>query len=582
MGKRTDRGRLTATEVKAFLGGASVDGAARAPPAHLAFGCCALTFLPCTDAAPVTTPDGTLLDAGAAIPFVRAHGVHPVTGEALSVAELTPLRFHHGADGALACPALGKPLTDATHVVAIRTTGNVYCRDAVDELCVKAGQLIDLVDGETPFTKADIITLQDPSTPRLSNATAFAHVTRGLAVPGREEEGGGAGRVDHSRVGPDARRALAALDAAATAAATPTIADDPRLRAPKRAAVATPAFRPGATTWATDEKAGDVTAAVSADIAAAIAASTAPHAARRAPQPYADDPTRIRVDPLRTTGAQSRGFTSTVGGASTTTTNERASSRIYINPTAKGYARLHTSKGDINLELHCDVAPRACENFLTLARSGYFNGVGFHRLIRHFMIQGGDPTETGLGGESIYGGTFDNECDPRLSHDARGVVAMANAGPGTNGSQFYITLKSCRHLDGKHTVFARVVGGAETLAAIERVPTRDDDTPTERIEITNVTVFVDPFEDERKRRADAEAATAKPRQAGKGAFFVAPKEGGGGGGGVGRYLPTAAHASSGGGGGSGGRDVQTGDAEAAAALPPAKKKKRPAINFDAW
>ena len=529
----------------------------------------------------MTTPDGTLLDAGAALPFVRAHGVHPVTGGPLTVAELTPLCFHRGADGALACPALGKPLNDATHVVAIRTTGNVYCRDAVNELCLKAGQLIDLVDGETPFTKSDIITLQDPSNPRPVNATAFAHVTRGLAVPGREGgDGGGEGRVDTARVGPDARRALAAFDAAAAASTMPTLVNDPRLRAPKRAAVATPAFRSGATTWATDEKAGDVTAAASANVAAAIAASTAPHAARRAPQPYADDPSRIRVDPLRTTGAQSRGFTSTVGGGATSTTNERASSRIYINPTAKGYARLHTNKGDINVELHCDIAPRACENFLTLARSGYYNGVSFHRLVKNFMVQGGDPTETGLGGESVYGAPFGNECDARLSHDARGVVAMANAGPGTNGSQFYITLKSCRHLDGKHTVLGRVVGGAETLSAIERVPTREDDTPTERIEIINVAVFVDPFEDERKRRADAEAAATKPRQAGKGAFFAAPREsGGGGGGGVGRYLPTAAAAGSGGGGG--GRDLPTGDT-ADAAAPPAKKKKRPAINFDAW
>lgn len=164
----------------------------------------------------------------------------------------------------------------------------------------------------------------------------------------------------------------------------------------------------------------------------------------------------------------------------------------------KGYVRLRTNLGDLNLELHCDSVPRTCENFLTLCGVGYYDGVAFHRSIKNFMIQGGDPTGTGKrvrgsgrgcgwllvrlsllkcragprrGGESIYGKTFKDEINTGLKHAGRGVLSMANSGPHTNGSQFFITYKSAPHLDGKHSIFGRVVGGLETLAAMERVPT---------------------------------------------------------------------------------------------------------------
>jgi cyclophilin family peptidyl-prolyl cis-trans isomerase len=117
--------------------------------------------------------------------------------------------------------------------------------------------------------------------------------------------------------------------------------------------------------------------------------------------------------------------------------------------------------GDLNLELHCDVTPRTCENWLALAEAGYYDDTPFHRLIKHFMVQGGDPTGTGTGGCSIWGPTFADEFDARLSHDGRGVVSMANAGPNTNGSQFFITFKSARHLDRKHTIFGKIVGGKD-------------------------------------------------------------------------------------------------------------------------
>ena len=111
------------------------------------------------------------------------------------------------------------------------------------------------------------------------------------------------------------------------------------------------------------------------------------------------------------------------------------------------------------------------------------------------MVQGGDPEGTGKGGNSIWGKSFKDEFKPQYSHTGRGVVAMANSGPDTNKSQFYITYRSCKHLDNKHTIFGKLVGGMETLDAIERVGTDNKDAPVEEIKIERIAVFVNPFEE---------------------------------------------------------------------------------------
>merc|ERR1740130_56617 len=99
-----------------------------------------------------------------------------------------------------------------------------------------------------------------------------------------------------------------------------------------------------------------------------------------------------------------------------------------------------------------------CENFVGLCDRGYYKGVPFHRLLRNFMVQGGDPTGTGTGGEAIWGKPFADEITSKYKHEGRGVLSMANSGVNSNGSQFFITFKSCSHLDGKHSIFGRVVG----------------------------------------------------------------------------------------------------------------------------
>ncbi len=122
--------------------------------------------------------------------------------------------------------------------------------------------------------------------------------------------------------------------------------------------------------------------------------------------------------------------------------------------------------------MHCDIAPRTCWSFLDLCKKDYYNGTVFHRLVPRFVLQGGDPTGTGAGGESAFGKAFKDEFDTRILHSYRGVLSMANSGPNTNGSQFFITLNEAKHLDLRHPVFGRVVGGAAVLDQIEAVSKR--------------------------------------------------------------------------------------------------------------
>ena len=151
-------------------------------------------------------------------------------------------------------------------------------------------------------------------------------------------------------------------------------------------------------------------------------------------------------------------------------------------------AILHTTYGDIQIRLFPSVAPKAVENFTTHAKNGYYNNVLFHRVIRKFMIQTGDPLGDGTGGESIWGAPFEDEFSDAVRHDKPYTVSMANAGPRTNGSQFFVTTERTPWLDGKHTVFGRVVKGVDVVHKIENVRTHKE-KPEEDIRIVNISVL---------------------------------------------------------------------------------------------
>lgn len=145
---------------------------------------------------------------------------------------------------------------------------------------------------------------------------------------------------------------------------------------------------------------------------------------------------------------------------------------LQIDPKKKYKAHMETDKGTMVIELFADKAPNTVNNFVFLSREGYYDGVIFHRVISDFMVQGGDPTGSGSGGP---GYKFGDEFHPSLKHNKAGILSMANAGPGTNGSQFFITHVPTPHLDGKHTVFGQVVEGMDVLMSIPpRNPARPE------------------------------------------------------------------------------------------------------------
>eukprot|EP00887_Chlorella_sp_A99_P008218 scaffold12.g8218.t1 len=601
MGKKRhgkDRAYLTATEWREEHGGYKGEKRGRTR-GRLPFHCCAISFLPFED--PVCTADGTVFDIVNAVPYIQKFKRHPVTGEPLELKDLIRLHFHKNGENEYWCPVLNKVFTEHTHIVAIRPSGNVYCWDAVDQLCLKPKNMRDLLTDE-PFTRKDIIHLQDPLNLSGKRMEEFDHVKKELAVEDDEERvareadplfgikvasedtqrilgalntkeaeaamaaGGGGRKAQAERLLAEAKAKAAAKAAPAcaakqqqqqAAAAPPAAGPDPRLRSAPRQ---------------------DMQADASAG--------------RRAPPPYS---IKLR-ESFRTTGAASRSFTSTA--MNVVTRNERQTELIELKPQKKGYVRLHTSLGDLNIELHCDLAPKTCENFMALAEGGYYDGTVFHRSIRNFMIQaggkhgapmrpaqaqcsksqgegcrraapdrgapppppcaqGGDPTGTGKGGVSVFGPTFRDELDSRLLHSGRGVLSMANSGKDTNGSQarggvlvcFFILYKSAHHLDYKHSVFGRVVGGFEVLTAMEK-----------EIAITGATVFVNPYkeliEEKEKKEAERIKAAQKEEQgyaegdefgrwfSNPAAAASAPAAGGG----VGRYIPAAGGAAAGGGG----------------------------------
>jgi cyclophilin family peptidyl-prolyl cis-trans isomerase len=157
---------------------------------------------------------------------------------------------------------------------------------------------------------------------------------------------------------------------------------------------------------------------------------------------------------------------------------------MVIDPKKKYSATFKTEKGDFVIELFADKVPNTVNNFVFLSREKFYDGVTFHRVIKGFMAQGGDPTGTGTGGP---GYKFADEFHPSLRHDGPGILSMANAGPGTNGSQFFITHGATPHLDNKHTVFGKVTKGMDVVLSIpERDPSRarEAGTKIKTIEIT--------------------------------------------------------------------------------------------------
>lgn len=430
------------------------------------------------------TPDGTIFDVEVIGAWLEKHpNQNPVNGEPLAKKDLIKLNFARNSEstgeigatdgkGDLIDPVTYKVFTDNTHIVAVRhgSYANVFSWDTVERMNIKAKMWQDLMDDE-PFTRADIIALQDPQNAASRNLDQFKYLQEGKSaqLTKEAEEERNASNINAASLGSMGEKVLKA-----------------------KAAV---------------EKARKAREA-GADINRSSGALTKSSAPSAPVAPLIREKKTAANAAAYTTGRAAASFTST--GLTPETSGERAlltDEEFMLKPKRiknKGYARLETNLGDLTLELHTDTAPKAVWNFIRLAQKGYYKGVAFHRNIPGFMIQGGDPSGTGKGGQSIWGKAFDDEFEGGQTHTARGVVSMANKGKNTNSSQFFITYKAAPHLDHKHTVFGKLIDGLPVLTKMEDVPTDGSSRPLNKIVIKDVVVFVDPFEEFQAAKKETE------------------------------------------------------------------------------
>uniref|UniRef100_A0A3Q1HP89 RING-type E3 ubiquitin transferase n=1 Tax=Anabas testudineus TaxID=64144 RepID=A0A3Q1HP89_ANATE len=372
---------------------------------RLPFDHCSLSLQPFEY--PVCTEEGVVFDLLSIVPWIKKYGTNPISGEKLEAKSLIKLNFVKNNDGKYHCPVLYNVFTNNSHIVVNKITGNVFSYEAVEQLNIKTKSFKDLLTDE-PFTRKDIITLQDPTNLDKFNVSEFFHVKNNLKVLDPDEE----------------------------------------------KAKQDPAYHLKSTNLETRETLAELYKDYKGD---QLLASTMK-------EPVAKKTDKINAAHY-STGRVSASFTST---AMTPATIHEADAIAddtvrYQYVKKKGYVRLHTNKGDLNLELHW---------------------------------------------ESSWGKPFRDEFRPNLSHTGRGVLSMANSGPNTNKSQFFITFRSCTYLDRKHSVFGRVVGGFETLTAMENVESDPKtDKPKSEIKIISTTVFVDPYEE-----ADAQIAAEREKE----------------------------------------------------------------------
>ncbi|KAF2072917.1 hypothetical protein CYY_005774 [Polysphondylium violaceum] len=484
----------------------------------LPFNCCTLSLQPFDHDDAMSNDQGYLFDMLNLIPFIKKHGVDPISGKACTIKDYFRVHFSKNSEDKFQCPVLEKEFTDFSHIVVIKTSGNVYSFDAVKKLNIDAKHWVDLLN-DTPFKKEDIITIQDPTNRKNLSASHF--VQQNIDVQSIIQ--GSTSSLNN--VNEATNRIIKELNDKGI----PTTSGNTN------------------------------TAVVSSNKPTTTTTATTTTTIKKTLTPEEEKVEREfekfkkereeKERALKKHSIQAPSFTSTGFSHNQMPTEKHPSETPGKVTKKKGYVQMKTNVGDLNIQLHCDLAPKACENFLTHCTDGYYDGVLFHRVIKNFMAQGGDPTGTGTGGKSIWGRSFKDEFVPSLMHSERGVLSMANSGPNTNNSQFFITFRSTPHLNNVHTIFGKVVGGLDTLKKIEMVSVDDNDRPTKPITIVSTSVLENPFPNVIREEFEEKLKQEKKKNQNKydesderGSWFSNPANISGNSNsstGVGKYLPSA-------------------------------------------
>ncbi|EPT27427.1 peptidyl-prolyl cis-trans isomerase, cyclophilin-type domain-containing protein [Toxoplasma gondii TgCatPRC2] len=489
-----DKLYLVQSEYAADWGGYKTK-ALQLPYKALPFYCCGLSLRPFEDA--VCTAEGVVFDPANILPYIKRYRRNPVNGKPLSAGDLVPLKFHKNEQGQFHCPVTYKVFNQHTHIVANRKSGHVYSYEAIDNLCKKPKNWNDLLTGE-PFSHSDLIHIQNPADAKTRYIEGFYHVREGQEV----DVGVKGIPAEKDSMKPTTKktewmeRILAEAGEKEEERKTAHNKLIPNMHANKEE--------------------GDTDAGQGEGGHPKGSGETGEQAPQAAPQ------SEPQKHSLYTTHRMAAGFTSTVVQGSATQEFRELSEKERMQPIyarcrklkKKGYLRIVTTQGSLNIELHADMAPRACDSFLRLCAVKYFDDTIFHRCIRNFMIQGGraelrQPSkkkEVQQSPRSISGfpggAPFEDEFDNRLVHQGIGVLSMANDGKHSNLSEFFITFKSCEHLNNKHTIFGRVVGGLDVLRQWEKLETDKKDKPLKPPKVEEIIVFKNPFEDARKEMED--------------------------------------------------------------------------------
>lgn len=429
----------------------------------LGFDCCALSLQPFRNH-PVCCLQGHVFDFDEIATWLELNqnNLCPISNHPIKLQDLVDLHWYRNKDGKYHCPITFNVFSNHSHIVAIKSSGNVYSWEAVYNLNIKPKYWKDLLSDVDFNKQSDIITIYDPDDTKSRDISHFnPNVKSELSNDDDSNY-----RIKSSRSSNVARgnrlvdKIMKELDHQTTTDIQSSVQLKPV---------------PKDLTNPKDFKQTKNPSNISKGKVAASLTSTS--------MPIVTFNESREIDP-----------------------NEI----MYGEIKKKGMAKIYTNFGEIKFELHCDKTPKTCFNFISLSKQGYYNNTKFHRLIPGFMIQAGDPSGTGKGGQSVWKREFEDEIVLNLNHNSRGTLSMANRGKDTNGSQFFITFGPCHHLDTKHTIFGQISGNSRFLDSVEPLETDQMDRPKKNVIIQQVEILIDPFEEYRNRMNNESKKKEKP------------------------------------------------------------------------